>query len=135
MKKHIFLAVYAALCFAFVACNQNTPDDTKRGGDTPTSQHQPSDPSTWSPEGKIYIHVRDYEPDTTRTITFSKDRLSIRFSCDHGKSRWTYGGNYVINYPSVEFTYNEENTILLFLDTLRLVWDGIGTFREDEIFY
>ena len=51
MKKYLFFA-FAAICL--MACNQNTPDDTKKGGDT-TSQHQPSDPASWSPIGKRYV--------------------------------------------------------------------------------
>ena len=51
MKRIIFIMA-AALCLA--ACNQNEPTDTKKGGNT-TSLHQPSDPASWSPEGKRYV--------------------------------------------------------------------------------
>lgn len=60
MKNHIFSIILAAVCCAFVACNQNTPDDTKKGGDT-TSLHQPSDPATWSPAGHIYVYETTWE--------------------------------------------------------------------------
>lgn len=56
MKRIIFLM---AAALSLVACNQNTPDDTKKGGDTPTSQHQPSDPATWSPVGHKYVSTDD----------------------------------------------------------------------------
>lgn len=50
MKRIIFIM---AAAMSLVACNQNTPDDTKKGGDTQTNQ--PADPSTWSPVGKMYV--------------------------------------------------------------------------------
>ena len=59
MKHYLICAMALALCFA--SCNQNEPTDTKKGGDTPTSQHQPSNPATWSPAGHIYIYETTWE--------------------------------------------------------------------------
>ena len=89
MKNHIFSIILAAVCCAFAACNQNEPTDTKKGGDTPTSQHQPSDPATWSPAGKRYAYT--YEDEGTHEVLEFVSKDSI----------------YIYDTPNSDYTFNE----------------------------
>ena len=111
MKNHIFSIILASVCCAFVACNQNTPDDTKKGGDN-TSLNQPSYPATWSPVGHKYVSTD--EEYLNREITFlSKDSFLWKRE-DHQKVYY-----YKVEYPTI---YYSENLVawLKFSDTLTI---------------
>ena len=132
MKRIIFIM---AAALSLVACNQNTPDDTKKGGDTPTFQHQPSDPASWSPVGKTYILdiAPEAEPDTVRWFVFctipelgedSTRGLQLHYQAKHVSSGYTIY-SYELNYPKLSLIrYGEKPLYASFQDTLTLVWNG-----------
>ena len=109
MKRIIFIM---AAAMSLAACNQNEPTDTKKGGDTTTSQHQPSDPDTWSPVCHKYTSTdEDY---LNREITFiSKDSFLWKRE-DHQK---VYP--YRIEYPII-YVWENESPWLKFVDTLTI---------------
>lgn len=131
MKRIIFIM---AAALSLVACNQNTPDDTKKGGDTQTNQ--PANPSTWSPVGKMYVC------DTTWSKSPASDKywawVLDFFSKD--SAVWyetelrdlTYNGSmayervsYDIDYPNLTLHFHaNEDRPLVFKDTtvLRSDW-------------
>lgn len=126
MKRIIFLM---AAALSLVACNQNTPDDTKKGGDTPTSQHQPSDPATWSPVGKRYVR------DRSKTNPYGYDFFKEVVVFDTKNHAVWYGtvnedlspmdkyynpATYKISYPDLTFTFGADKDEYHFTDTLTL---------------
>lgn len=126
MKRIIFIMA-AALSLA--ACNQNTPDDTKKGGDTPTSQHQPSDPATWSPEGKRYVRDRSAEKVNGNdyfyeVVWFNSGDSAIWYNsivADYTQMNETYPCAYIIEYPNATLTFFDVNhDKYYFTDTLTL---------------
>lgn len=88
MKK-ILLSVVLITSALFIACNKNEPTDTKKGGDNTTSQHQPSDPATWSPAGKRYAYT--YEDEGTHEVLEFVSKDSI----------------YIYDTPNSDYTFNE----------------------------
>lgn len=109
MKRIIFLM---AAALSLVACNQNTPDDTKKGGDDTTSQHQPANPDTWSPVGHKYVSTDKDFPD--REITFlSKD--SFLWKREEHERVYPYS----IEYPTI-YVWEEKHAWLKFTDTLNI---------------
>lgn len=120
--SNTLLALLCAFSMAFVACNQNTPDDTKKGGDTPTSQHQPSDPATWSPAGHIYIYETTYKnssaPDKywVWVLDFFGGDSVIWYETDHRDL--TYNGSPAYERTTYELNYPK---LLLHIDTGREV--------------
>lgn len=130
----------ALLCaFTLISCNQNTPDDTKKGGDTPTSQHQPSDPASWSPVGKRYVCDNDtINEDGYRysIIDFvSKDSALSFFSASYDLTPISYIGEYYqhwaysCTYPELKLLRGNNNVPLTFSDTLTLKYVySKGTF-------
>lgn len=131
MKRIIFLM---AAALSLVTCNQNTPDDTKKGGDTQTNQ--PADPSTWSPVGKRYVC------DTTWSKSPAADKYWawVLYFFSEDSAVWyetelrdlTYNGSmayervsYDIDYPNLTLHFHaNEDRPLVFKDTtvLRSDW-------------
>ncbi len=124
MKRIIFIM---AAALGLVACNQNEPDDTKKGGDTPTSQHQPSDPATWSPVGKRYVRDRSAEKVNGNdyfyeVVWFNSGDSAIWYNsivADYTQMNETYPCAYVIEYPNATLTFFDMNhDKYYFTDTL-----------------
>lgn len=141
MKRIIFIMA-AALSLA--ACNQNTPDDTKKGGDTPTSQHQPSNPATWSPVGKTYVadisgaDKNPYGFDYFMHVVyfFSKDSAlsygttNRDLSPQPDKPYYT-PSRYQVSYPDVTFIIGVDKGYGYFSDTLTLVGSSVHYLKQD----
>ena len=126
-----FVIVFVAFAALFLtACNQNTPDDTKKGGDDTTSQHQPSDPASWSPVGKTY--VCDYGKTTDKDYRysvvdfFSKDSAVSYVSSEEDLTpKENYGITtrhwaYECSYPNIKFIIGNSWCDMAFKDTLTL---------------
>jgi len=132
MKPSYFiLALLCAFSMAFVACNQNTPDDTKKGGDDTTSQHQPANPDTWSPVGKMYVCDRsndnpyDYDYFMHVIYFFSKDSALSYGTTNRDLSPmpeqpYYTPSAYRVSYPNVTFVMGADDGIGVFSDTLTL---------------
>lgn len=141
MKRIIFLM---AAALSLVACNQNTPDDTKKGGDTPTSQHQPSDPASWSPVGKRYVadisgedkNPYGYEQFWHVVHFFSRDS-AYSYATIHADLTpmpdmpFNTYSSYKMSYPKVITTVGIDKSEALFTDTLTLVGSSIHYLKQD----
>ena len=137
MKRIIFLM---AAALSLVACNQNTPDDTKKGGDTPTSQHQPSDPATWSPVGHVYVYETTWENSPASdhywvwVLDFiSKDSVMVYQTPNRDLSyhsdfmHLVEPNSYIIEYPKLTRYYlTTEARYLEFNDTTTIVSTGLN---------
>lgn len=113
MKRIIFIM---AAALSLVACNQNTPDDTKKGGDTPTSQHQPANPSTWSPVGHKYVSTDEdpvYGHYGAEIIFLSRDTFYWN------KNNIERNRKYRLEYPLI-YIEDSNSPWLKFIDTLTI---------------
>ena len=135
MKPSYFiLALLCAFSMAFVACENNDPD-TKKGGDDTTSQHQPANPATWSPNGKTYVCDRsDRNPynvtefwevirftDAINAVyygTTNKDLTPVEDNVDMQIQR----ARYATSYPALTLDFEIAESHLSFTDTLTLKW-------------
>lgn len=136
MKPSSFiLALLCAFSMAFVSCENNDPD-MKKGGDDTTSQHQPANPATWSPNGHRY--AAPYEGDDYGFYVyqfFSQDSvlayqtIKSDYSLDE-EYQYTYKqvGHYTIDYPCL--IIGRENLKLTFRDTTEIFYplDGRGDY-------
>ncbi len=127
------LSVCAAVCLfaaaiTFTSCNQNTPDDTKKGGDSTTS-HQPANPATWSPVGKIYTRDRStnnaYGYDYfIEVVTFYTKDSAVWYGTIHSDltpmDDYYNPASYKLNYPALTFTFGIDKDEYHFTDTLTL---------------
>ena len=133
MKRIIFIMA-SALCLA--ACNQNEPTDTKKGGDT-TSLYQPSDPSTWSPSGHVYVYETTWENSTAAdhywawVIKFYSGREVVEYETPNRNLSYhpdflhtVDSTSYYTEYPILK--YNSPAVLgyidMVFNDTLSLYW-------------
>ena len=122
------LSVTLSVALFLSSCNTNDPD-TKKGGDTPTSQHQPSDPATWSPVGKMYVRDRSAEHVNGNdyfyeVVWFNSGDSAIWYNsivADYTQMNETYPCAYVIEYPDATLTFFDVNhDKYYFTDTLTL---------------
>lgn len=132
--SNTLLALLCAFSMAFVACNQNTPDDTKKGGDTQTNQ--PADPSTWSPVGKMYIQdfPAEVDQDTVHWFVFgifpelgedSTRGVQYHYRAKNGGKYGYTWYVYELDYPQIILRqYGEDPVSTSFIDTLTLKWQG-----------
>ena len=137
--------ILALLCvFTLISCNQDEPDDTKKDGDTPTSQHQPSDPATWSPVGKMYVsdisgedkNPYGYEQFWHVINFFSKDSAYSYCTIYNDLTPMpemdfnTYS-SYKMAYPKVFFTVGIDKSEASFTDTLTIIGSSIHYLMQD----
>ena len=132
MKRIIFIM---AAAMSLAACNQNTPDDTKKGGDDTTSQHQPSDPATWSPVGKVYMQyvpTNELPPDTIRWLEFynlpelGEDSAIVHIKYETKGSKGYVAYQYSINYPDIVLSRDgKDDDYATFRDTLNIVMHDV----------
>lgn len=142
MKPSYFsFALLCAFLIAFVSCEKNDPD-TKKGGDDTTSQHQPSNPASWSPQGHVYIYETTWEnsPASDKYWVwvlnfYSKDRC-VKYETPnrnltyHECSMQTVDTlQYSVEYPHLFlYVWGSKDNPLDFKDTITLVrsnenWD------------
>ena len=125
MKKYLFF-VFVAICL--MACNQNTPDDTKKGGDA-SSLHQPTDSASWCPVGKRYVRdlsvSHGYEC-LFQVVWFRTSDSAILYDSFtpniYRMDDRILHCSYTIDYPNVPMTFDKNivTDIFHFTDTLTL---------------
>lgn len=133
MKKSFF--VFAAIgllvvATIFISCNQNNPDDTMNGGDHITSQHQPNDPATWSPDKKLFVSTDSSKyGDSIDVIAFWNSKIASFYRTDiitYDARDGYYNMFYNLPcYPNITLTNGNVKYHMTFKDTLTLYWDSL----------
>ena len=144
MKPSYFiLALLCAFSMAFVSCENNDPD-TKKGGDDTTSQHQPANPATWSPVGKMYIvdisgadkNPYGYSYFMHVVHFFSKDSALQYCTTNHDLSPqpdkpYYTPSRYQVSYPDVIFIIGVDRGQGFFTDTLTFSTSWVHRLKQD----
>ena len=137
MKRIIFIM---AAALSLVACNQNTPDDTKKGGDTPTSLNQPSDPASWSPEGHIYIYETTWDDSPAAdhywayVFNFYSEDSCVKYETPNRdltyheiSMRTVDSSRYDMHYPTADYYSLAGGTVdIQFKDTTSFFYSGLS---------